>query len=159
MPYLIDGNNLIGYLPHLDIRSPASRRELISELFIFHKVKKTRVEVVFDGPPDSAISQQDFNGTAFYLHYPDIGQDADLIAKKIISKETDLRQFFVVSSDREIIEYAKSKKAKSLKCDEFHKQLKRALKQYRKIRELEKNVEPPSPLEVQFWSKIFEKKK
>ncbi|MFW6124112.1 MAG: NYN domain-containing protein [Acidobacteriota bacterium] len=159
MPYLIDGNNFIGYLPTLEIKSPESRYELISRLIIFQKVKHTRVMVVFDGPPDPNLIDEDFKGMSFYVLYPDFGQDADTVIKKIISKETDLRQFFVVSSDREIKFFAKSKGAKSLNCQEFNKQLKKALKRYKKIMELEKNVEFPSPLEVKFWSKIFERKK
>lgn len=159
MPYLIDGNNLIGYLPTLEIKAPESRYELISRLLIFQKVKNTRVIVVFDGAPDPNISEEDFEGMSFYVFYPDMGQNADEIIKKIISKETDLRRFFVVSSDREIQFYAKSKGAQSLNCQEFNKQLKRALKKYKKTMEWEKNVELPSPLEVKFWSKLFERKK
>jgi len=159
MPYLIDGNNLIGYLPTLEIKAPESRYELISRLIIFQKIKNTRVMVVFDGPPDPSLTQEDFRGMPFYVFYPDFGQNADDIIKKIISKETDLRRFFVVSSDREIKCHAKSKGAQSLNCQEFNKQLKRSLKKYRKNKEMEKNVEPPSPLEVKFWTKIFERKK
>ncbi|HZX11609.1 MAG TPA: NYN domain-containing protein [Acidobacteriota bacterium] len=159
MPYLIDGNNLIGYLPTLKIRSNESRYELISRLIIFQKVKNTRVMVVFDGPPDPNLTEEDFKGIPFFVHYPDFGQNADTVIKKIISKETDLRRFFVVSSDNEIKFYAKSKGAKSLNCQEFNKQLKKALKKYKKIMELEKNVEPPSPLEVKLWSNLFERKK
>lgn len=159
MPYLIDGNNLIGYLPSLEIRSDESRHELISRLIVFQKVKNTRVVVVFDGPPDPDLTEEDFKGISFFVHYPDFGQNADSVIKKIISKETDLRRFFVVSSDREIISFAKSKGAQSLKCPEFNKLLKKALKKYKKIMELEKNVELPSPLEVKLWSNLFERKK
>jgi predicted RNA-binding protein with PIN domain len=159
MPYLIDGNNLIGHLPFLEIKSPESRLELISRLIIFQKVKNTRVMVVFDGPPDPNISEEDFKGMSFYVYYPDFGQNADTVIKKIISKETDLRQFFVVSSDREIKFFAKSKGAKSINCQEFNRQLKKALKKYKKNMEMEKNVELPSPLEVKLWSKLFERKK
>jgi len=159
MPYLIDGNNLIGYLPSLEIRSDESRHELISRLLVFQKVKNTRVVVVFDGPPDPDLTEEDFKGIPFFIHYPDFGQNADSVIKKIISKETDLRRFFVVSSDREILFFAKSKGAKTLNCPEFNKQLKKALKKYKKIMELEKNVELPSPLEVKLWSNLFKRKK
>lgn len=159
MPYLIDGNNLIGYLPSLEIKAPESQYELISRLIIFQKIKNTRVMVVFDGPPNPNLSEEDFKGMSFYVFYPDFDQNADDVIKKIISKETDLRRFFVVSSDKEIKFFAKSKGAQSLNCQEFNKQLKKAVKKYKKIMELEKNVELPSPLEVKFWSKIFDRKK
>jgi len=159
MPYLIDGNNLIGYLPSLELKAPESRYELIAKLIVFQKVKKTRVTVVFDGPPDPYIKEEDFKGISFYIFYPEAGQDADAVMEKMISKETDLRRFFVVSSDREIQHFAKSKGAQSLNCDEFNKLLKKAQKKYKKMKEWEKNVEPLSPLEIKFWSKIFERKK
>jgi len=159
MPYLIDGNNLIGYLPALELKSDESRYELISRLLIFQEIKNTRVMVVFDGPPDPNLTQEDFKEIPFYVFFPDFGQNADEVIKKIITKETDLRRFFVVSSDREIKFFAKSKGAKTIDCTEFNKQLKKALKKYKKNMELEKDVELPSPLEVKFWSKLFERKK
>jgi predicted RNA-binding protein with PIN domain len=159
MPYLIDGNNLIGHLPFLEIKTPDSRFELIGRLLVFQKIKNTRVIVVFDGPPDPDITEEDFKGLPFHVFYPDKGQDADEVIKKIISKETDLRRFFVVSSDREIKHFAKSKGAKSLSCEEFRKHLKKAQKKYKRVKELEKNVDLPTPLEVKFWSNIFERKK
>jgi predicted DNA-binding protein (UPF0278 family) len=61
----------------------------------------------------------------------------------------------VVSSDREIKNFARSKGAKSLDNREFNRQLKKALKEYRKLRADEKNASLPSPLEVSFWMDIF----
>ena len=39
MPYLIDGNNLIGHLPFLEIKTRESRFELIGRLLVFQKIK------------------------------------------------------------------------------------------------------------------------
>jgi len=65
----------------------------------------------------------------------------------------------VVSSDREIKQFAKSEGAKILNCEEFQKHLKKAQKEYKRVKELEKNVDLPTPLEVKFWANIFERKK
>ncbi len=159
MPYLIDGNNLIGHLPFLEIKAPGSRFELIGRLLVFQKIKNTRVIVVFDGPPDPDITEEDFKGMPFHVLYPERGQDADEVIKKIVSKETDLRRFFVVSSDREIKHFAKSKGAKILSCEEFKKHLKKAQKKFKRVKEWEKNVDLPTPLEIKFWTNIFERKK
>jgi hypothetical protein len=65
----------------------------------------------------------------------------------------------VVSSDREIKDYARKEGAKPLTCVEFNKELKSVLKKHKKQRELEKNVDFPSPLEVDHWIDIFTTKK
>ncbi len=101
MPYLIDGNNLIGHIPDLSLADRESRLLLVSRL----------------------------------------------------------RRFFVVSSDRDVRDFARQHGAKSITCADFHRELKGALREYRKAAELEKNEEPPTPLEVRQWGDIFETKK
>ncbi|MFW6132075.1 MAG: NYN domain-containing protein [Candidatus Aminicenantaceae bacterium] len=158
MAYLIDGNNLLGYLFPENIRDPENKYSLISKLSIFQKLTKTRVILVFDGPPDLNIKDKYFRIKKFSIIYPPFQEKADEIIKEIILKQTDLRRFFVVSSDREIRNFAQKNRAKTLKCDEFHKQLKKALKDYKKLKEKEKNVEFPSSFEIEQWLKIFKKK-
>ena len=158
MPYLIDGNNLIGHIPSLDLKDQASRKLLVSRLQIFQEFKKTRVIVVFDGPPDPDISEGSFKDTRFRVCFPPFSQTADNVIEEIVCRQTDLRQFFVVSSDLEIKNFARSKGAKPLDCSEFIRRLKAALKKYDKIAEMDKNTTPPSPLEVTIWSDIFKGK-
>jgi hypothetical protein len=66
-----------------------------------------------------------------------------------------LKKFYVVSSDREIKDYARQKGAKSLTCEEFNKTLKSVLKEHKKLKELEKNVDFPTGLEVEHWIDIL----
>ena len=91
--------------------------------------------------------------------FPSFDQNADEVIKKIISKQTDLRRFFVVSSDREIKNFARKKGAKSLSCKDFERELKSILKEHRESRADEKNVSPPSSFEIDQWLKIFKDKK
>jgi hypothetical protein len=56
MAYLIDGNNFIGHTSRYEHRDPRSKRELTAKLWIFHKMKRTKIFLVFDGPPDPNIS-------------------------------------------------------------------------------------------------------
>jgi len=158
MPYLIDGNNLIGHIPSLDLKDQASRKLLVSRLRIFQEVKKTRVIIVFDGPLDPDISEGNSKDTHFRVCFPPFSQTADNVIEEIVCRQTDLRQFFVVSSDREIKYFARSKGAKPLDCSDFLGRLKAALKKYNKIAEMDKNTTPPSPLEVDIWSDIFKGK-
>lgn len=157
MPYLIDGNNLMGHIfPH-GFREKQSKYNLIYDLLIFQRRKRTRVFVVFDGAAEPGLEK--FQKKEFSIIYPPLGQKADGIIKEIISRETDLRRFFVVSSDREIKRFAKSKGAKALSSKEFNRELKTALKQNRKFQEFQKEVSELSPLEINHWLMIFKNRK
>jgi len=159
MPYLIDGNNLIGHMPDLHLKNRIDRSRLLTRLLAFQQVKNTRVVLVFDGPPDDNFAPEKFQGRAFSVRFPDIGENADSVIQDIISRETDLRQFFVVSSDREIRRYAHASGAKTLKCEEFLRELKAARREHRESSEMEKSEESPSPLEVKLWADLFRSKK
>jgi len=94
----------------------------------------------------------------FHLLYPPFDQNADQIIKEIILKQTDLRRFFVVSSDREIKNFAKAKRAKVIGCEEFNRKLEKILKKNKKAQEGRKKVSSLSPLEVNQWLEIFKNK-
>lgn len=159
MAYLIDGNNFIGYSSPAELRDPLSKHRLVSKLQRFQRQKRTRILVVFDGNPDPDFVDERFRRKLFSVIFPSFDQDADEAIKEIISKETDLRRFFVVSSDREIKNFAKAKGAKPLSCKEFARELKSALKEHRESQAEEKKVPPPSSFEINQWLKIFKKKK
>ena len=159
MAYLIDGNNFIGHTSPYTLRDPRSKYSLVAKLFVFNKIQKARIIVVFDGPPDPEISDQDFPERILTVLYPDRGHSADTIIKDIISKRARERRFFVVSSDREIKDYARENGIRPLTCEEFDKQLKKALKENKNLKEMEKETRLPSPLEIDHWIDIFEKKR
>ncbi len=159
MAYLIDGNNFIGYSSPRSLRDPQAKYRLVSRLLIFQSQKKTRVLLVFDGTPDLNLIGETFQKKNFSVIFPPFGTNADETIKKIISKQTDLRRFFVVSSDHEIKRFAKSKKATPLSSKEFNRELQTALKEHRKSLEIEKKVTSLSPLEINQWLKIFKDEK
>ena len=159
MAYLIDGSNLIGYISPEHLRDPKTKRSLLSHLRIFQRFKRTKVYVVFDGTPDLELIEKDLQKKALSVLFPDIDENADLVIKRMIEKQTDLRRFYVVSSDREIRTFAKEKGAKSLHNDEFLKLLRSVLKRYKKTLEAKKEDISLSPLEVDQWLHIFEDKK
>jgi predicted RNA-binding protein with PIN domain len=159
MPYLIDGNNFIGFLAQSELQNPKSRLTLVRKLLAFQKIKNTKIYLVFDGAPDPQINGNTLPENRFFVLYPGPGQNADTVIKKIITRQTDRRRFFVVSSDREIKDFARSKRAKSVDNKEFHKELKQALKEHKKLAAEAKNISFPSPLEVKHWMEIFKKRK
>jgi predicted RNA-binding protein with PIN domain len=159
MAYLIDGNNFIGHTSQYEHRDPRSKRELIAKLWIFFKMKRRKIVLVFDGPPDPHIAEQKFPEKSLKVIYPDLDENADTVIKEIIAKKEIVKKFYVVSSDREIKDFARQKGAKPLTCREFNKELKSVLKKHKTQQELEKNVDFPSPLEVDHWIDILTTKK
>jgi len=157
--YLIDGNNFIGHSSPAELRDPQSKHRLISKLLRFQRQKRTRVLVVFDGNPDPDFVDKRFRRKFFSVIFPSFDQNADEVIKEIISKETDLRRFFVVSSDREIKNFAKAQGAKPLSCREFERELKSVLKEHRESQAEEKKVALLSSFEIDQWLKIFKNKK
>jgi len=155
MPYLIDGSNLIGHSPYLDLSDPKSKRRLVAQLTIFQAAKKTKIILVFDGPPDIDLVGEKFRRKEFSILWPDMEESADTVIKRWIEKQTDLRHLIVVSSDREIKTFARTNKAKVLDCEEFHKLLKTALKEYKESKSMNKEDATLSPLEVDHWIEIF----
>lgn len=155
MAYLIDGNNLIGHTPSLNLRDPISKHRLVSKLRIFQKVKMTKVTLVFDGPPEPNLLDKKFQTKRFSIVYPSEDENADDVIKKIILKQSDRRRFFVVSSDREIKSFAKARGAKALSSKEFNKELVKVLKEYKKSLETTKKDTPLTALEINHWLEIF----
>lgn len=155
MPYLIDGSNLIGHIPTLELSDPDSKSRLVEQLSIFLKRKKTKIILVFDGPPDIDLLSENNQSDKLLIIWPDWGESADIIIKQWTKKQTDLRHFYVVSSDREIKAFAKANRAKTLDCKEFHSLLKKALKDDKESKAMNKKDKPLSPLEVDHWREIF----
>ena len=155
MPYLIDGNNLLGYSSPSSVKDSQAKHDLVLRLKTFQRLKRTRVILVFDGYPNLNLPLKTYRGKRFSVLFPPPDQNADQIIKEIILKQSDQRRFFVVSSDREIKNFAQAKGAKAVSCKDFSRQLGKALREAKKAREEEKKVSSPSPLEVDQWLEIF----
>jgi predicted RNA-binding protein with PIN domain len=155
MPYMIDGSNLIGHSPYLDLSNPNSKRRLVEQLAIFQAIKKAKIILVFDGPPDPDLIDEKFQGREFSILWPDMEESADQVIQRLIEKQTDQRHVYVVSSDREIKTFARMSGAKTLESEEFHKLLKTTLKEYKESKSMNKEDVTLSPLEVDHWLEIF----
>ena len=55
MPYLVDGNNLIGQSREQNLKDPHARVRLIRELSQFCRQRAAALTVVFDGEPDAML--------------------------------------------------------------------------------------------------------
>ncbi len=158
MPYLIDGNNLIGHIPYLRLDDPKSKYHLVAQLMVFQRSTKRKIILVFDGPADLELLGDKYRRKKFLVIFPSNEENADAVIKTWIERQTNFRHFTVVSSDREIKAFAHMNKAKVIDCGNFYKELKSVLKKLRTKKSLQKTQNQLSPLEVSHWLEIFESK-
>jgi predicted RNA-binding protein with PIN domain len=157
MAYLIDGNNLLGRIAPHELRERSGRDGLVARLLAFQRVTRARVHLVFDGNPETTPTEIVVN-PKFTIHYPGEGGSADDVIRDMIAAQTDRRRFFVVTSDRALRDLAKKKGLAAVTSDVFARELKTALKEGKKRRELDKRTEEPTGLEVELWDEMFRSK-
>jgi len=158
MGYLIDGNNFIGHTSSLALKDPQSRYNLVGRLIIFSRINRTKIHLVFDGPPDPELENIHARIKKVEVLFPPRGQKADHLIKDILSRRKNKRRFFMVSSDRELKDFTRALGFKVLTCQEFNKELKKALKDHKKIKEDQKEDITLSPLEIDLWDGVFKDK-
>ena len=89
MPYLVDGNNVLGS----DRFSDDARRALVTRVAAFARAKRTRVTLVFDGPEPSSFAK---HLGAVSVAFSGARTADDVIAERAASG----RGWSVVTSDR-----------------------------------------------------------
>jgi predicted RNA-binding protein with PIN domain len=118
MPYIIDGNNVMGQTPgwHRDKRR--ARSNLLDQLAGFARNKRVRVTAVFDGAPDDQLPE----GVAYHgvkVLYAERGSDADRRIQRLVESAPDPRGIIVVTSDRNLGFLVHSAGAKVVRSGEF----------------------------------------
>lgn len=158
MPYIIDGNNLIGSSPDISLEDKDSRQKIIYILKKYQEVKNNNIIVVFDGGPDMILNGK-FLKNKFTIKYPKYGDSADDEIKKILNKYSNFKDVILVSSDRELKSFAKKKGARTINSIEFYFELKRVYHINGKKEKLKKRINVEiSEKEVDSWMKIFSEK-
>ncbi|MBI5195059.1 MAG: NYN domain-containing protein [Nitrospirae bacterium] len=115
---LIDGYNLIGIV-HRDIEE--ARSNLISRLCEYSNLKHHDVTVVFDGWKDGQLNETSMQKGRVTVVFSRLGEKADLVIKRILLK--DKKSWIVISSDREIADFARNRGFVSLTSSEFERKL------------------------------------
>lgn len=120
---LIDGYNLIG-IAHDNLESV--RNLLISQLKEYASIKEHDLTVVFDGWKSGQKDQTRLKTGNVTVIYSRLGEKADdAIKKTLASSQTP---WIVVSSDREVADYAANKDFAAVSSAEFEAKLFSALK-------------------------------
>ncbi len=158
MPYIIDGNNLIGCAPDFSLGDPEARGKMVSIIRKFQESKNTKVTVVFDGEPQGGERRQPINAKLIVV-YPRYGLSADDEIKHILEGYQHVKETVLVTADRELKDFARGLGVRTVNSIEFYFTLKKAFaSQGRKEETLKRVNARVSQNEVEQWLKIFSDK-
>jgi predicted RNA-binding protein with PIN domain len=118
MPYLIDGNNLLGSWG--GPRAGDDRRaEVVRRVARFCRARNVRATLVFDGHPLRAdMAAQEMGPLS--LRVPPPGQDADSVIREIVERSPRPNEIIVVTSDKALYSYLKTLGAEVLRAHEWN---------------------------------------
>jgi predicted RNA-binding protein with PIN domain len=148
MPYLIDGHNLIGRFPGIELEDPEDERKLLEVLIVFARHSRHKVVIFFDrGMPGAGpLFQAGRMVTAHFIPPP---QKADDAIFNFLRGRKDARGYTVVSSDSEVRDRARRAGAKVVPSEEFARQV-LAL-----ARKGEKEKPSDEPKDIEEWLHLF----
>ena len=163
MAVYIDGFNLIYAFEDLEELMLSNelhkaRLLLLEYLKIYQKLKKKKnIIVVFDGKKDMGMNiLSEFYGSIQIIYSHD--DSADHVIKHFIEEDKNPKTSVVITSDKEIIHFARIYQVKNIKSDIFAKEVKSIVKEYKKKPEKSEDIQL-SKQEVDYWLNEFRKRK
>lgn len=118
MPYLIDGNNLLGSWggPRGE---DDGRAEVVRRVAAFCRARNVKATVVFDGRPLRAdMAAQELGPVS--LRVPPQGQDADTVIRELVERAPRPAEIVVVTSDKALYSYVKTLGASVMRAHEWN---------------------------------------
>ena len=152
MPYLIDGNNLLGSWG--GPREGDDRRgEVVRRVAAFCRARGGSATVVFDGGPLRAdLAQQSLGPLT--IRVPPMGEDADTVIRELIERAPQPRDWIVVTSDKALYSYVKTLGASVLRAHEWN-HLERRVAPGREREGAGQGEKPDRETDVAGWLKKF----
>jgi predicted RNA-binding protein with PIN domain len=151
MPFLIDGHNLIGAFPGLNLSDPEDERQLLGILEEYGRLSRRKFVVYFDRG-QTGMGPLSTSGRMVKAHFIPPPRRADDAILDFLHGRKDASHFTVVSSDSEVCVRARRSGAKVISAEQFVRELQAPLEADR--------TEKPSgnPDEIEDWLRLFEKK-
>jgi predicted RNA-binding protein with PIN domain len=153
VPYLIDGNNLLGSWggPRDD---DDGRGQVVRRVAGFCRARNVRATIVFDGHPlRPDMAAQDLGPVS--LRVPPPGQDADTVIRELVERATHPAELIVVTSDKALYSYVKTLGASVLRAHEWNSLERRALSGARAASSVSGSDKPDREDDVEGWLKKF----
>jgi predicted RNA-binding protein with PIN domain len=155
VPYLIDGNNLLGSWGGPALAGDG-RLEVVRRVAEFCRVRGARATIVFDGAPlRSDRGDQHLGPIA--LRFPPEGADADSVIREIIDRTPRPAELVVVSSDKALYSYARTRGASALRAREWTA-LSRAPAGPRRFARAAPPEKPERETDVEEWLRRFSRR-
>jgi predicted RNA-binding protein with PIN domain len=158
MPVLIDGDNLLHAARDMgDPDRLVGRSMLCDSLGAWARRQDERVHIVFDGvSPDPALASQ-IGHPAIQVSYSGAGVSADSVIADLLTANSAARRVLVVSTDREVRQAARRRRAHSMRSDDFWRQVQRDLSRREpRVAEPDEKRTGPAPDEVDDWLRRFD---
>ena len=119
MPYLVDGNNLLGSWGR--IRGAGDRRpEVVRRVAAFCRARNARAILVFDGAPLRADVPAPELGRVS-LRFPVPGGDADSVIRSVVRCAARPGELIVVTSDKALYSWCRTHGAAVLRAHEWNR--------------------------------------
>lgn len=138
MPFIIDGDNLLGTWPGRR-RSDADKRELAMQVARLSAAERKRFITVFDGTAPPGVSF----GAGVRFAGP--GRTADELILDILREQEHRRGCVVVTSDRSLGDQCRYLEARVERCDRFRGRLRAG----------HPTEKPEHEDEIEFWLRQF----
>ena len=118
MPYLIDGNNVLGSWGGPS-KGNDGRADVVRRVLGFCRGRNARATLVFDGHPLRAdMAAQDLGPVS--IRVPPPGSDADTVVRELIDRAPRPAELIVVTSDKALYSYARTMGASVLRAHEWN---------------------------------------
>ncbi len=125
MHLIIDGYNLLGVRgqvgPAVAQDGDSAREQLLRDLMVYQQRKAHSITVVFDGWQQGAATEGSEHRAGVQVIYSRRGERADQVIQRLVEKFG--RDVAVVSSDREITDFARVRGAFVIEAREFEVRL------------------------------------
>jgi predicted RNA-binding protein with PIN domain len=154
MPYLVDGNNLLGSWKGARANDDG-RAEVVRRVAAFCRARGARAIIVFDGAPLRADLDRQTLG-AVEIRTPPRGKDADSMIREIVDRPDAAKEIIVVTSDRPLYSYAKTRGASVLRAHEWNaleSQARHGAPKHR--RHATDSEKPDREPDVEYWLQRF----
>ncbi len=154
MPYLVDGNNVMGQRVGWHRDQPGARRRLLDDVARFASTMRVSVKVVFDGAPEDHFPDgARYRGVQVF--YAARGSDADTRIKAMVDASRERRTLLVVTSDRALADYVQRCGAPVVRAGDFLRRLDEAATATADDAAPRRASEQPSGESLNQWMRYF----
>lgn len=122
MHWLIDGHNLIGQLPGLQLSDPDDEEKLLEHLIRYRARTKDKITVIFD-PGGGYQPGRKLKRGGVNVQFAPSGKTADQVIVNRLRRVKDQQSVRVVSSDRAVQTAARLAGVQAITAQDFSRQL------------------------------------